>query len=143
MRGVLAGPKKPSMTMKVGEDPNPPHGTPGHNHVSTVDKLRAAVKAKHPHLVKDKIASVADYMGRALGAESRIGKHLVDNAHAYDLGGLGILAVPAAHNLGHQASNAANGKDVDKTEAAHAGLELAGLGTLAAPTAIKMLHGGH
>ncbi len=143
MRGVLAGPKKPPMTMKIGEDQNPPHGHPGHNHTSAVEKLRAVVKAKHPHLVKDKAASVADYMGRALGTESRIGKHLVDHAHGYDLAGLGILAAPAAHNLGHQAVNAASGKDVDKTEAAHAGLEIAGLGTLAAPIAFKAMHGLH
>jgi hypothetical protein len=141
-RAALAAPKKPSMIMKVGEGEDPGHGMPGHNHASVAEKLRAAVKAKHPQLLEKK-SSLAEVMGKSLGAESRVGKHLIDHAHGYDLAGLGVLALPAAHNLGHQTVNAAEGKDVDKTEAAHAGLELAGLGTLAAPTAFKAFHGLH
>lgn len=131
----------PSRLPKFAEA-NPPHGAPGHDHQAAVEKLRAAIKDKHPHLVEKK-SSVAEFVGKQLGPKSAVGKHMVNNSHAYDLGGLGILALPAADHLVEQAEESSKGNEVDKREVARSGLELAGLGTLAAPTAVKMLHGGH
>jgi len=79
--------------------------------------------------------SAAGALGRALGPESAIGRHLAEHGHAYDLGGLGILALPPIDTLQHQARK----EHPDKWEMAHAGLELGGLGTLAAPVAAQLL----
>jgi len=110
-----------------------------HGDKADLAKVEAKVEKKFPGL--EKKAGAAAALGRLAGPESSIGKHLLGHEHAYDLGGLGILAIPSAHNIAHQAHNAATGKDVDKKELAHSGIELAGLGTLGAPVLAQALKG--
>lgn len=94
---------------------------------------------------KDKEASVAGSLGKSLqgkgGALKRVGEHLMAHDHAYDLGGLGILAAPSVGNVVEAIGHKRQGKAIDKKELWHSGAELAGLGTLAAPVAAHMLTG--
>jgi hypothetical protein len=73
--------------------------------------------------------SAAGALGKVLGPNSAVGKHLNNYAHEYDLAGLGILAAPSLHNI-H--ANLKQDK-VDRHALAHDGAEVAGLGVLGAP----------
>lgn len=112
-----------------------------HGDKADLARVEAKVEKKFPGLEKNSYAAGA--IGRMVGPSTRMGKHLLEHEHAYDLGGLGMLALPSAHNIAHQVSNARQGKEVDKKELAHSGIELAGLGTLGAPVLAQALKGGH
>ncbi len=99
-----------------------------------------------------KQASVAGNIGQKIvqqaghqpGALRRVGQHLADHGHAYDLGGLGILAAPSAMGLGEEFAKKRRGEAVSKKSVFKDGAELAGLATLAAPVAASaLLHRGH
>lgn len=128
MRGVLAGPKKPPMQMKVGEDAG--HGQPGHDHKASVEKLRAVMKEKHPHLLEKK----ADLRSTLTSA----GKHLVKHEDAHEIAGLASLALPSIDNM--QARLRGGDEHSRKQllpEMAHDAMEVGGLGYLAAPMIAK------
>ena len=125
------------------------HGSPGQQ-----GEVYKDVARKYPHLAQAssiselkahvKSASAADSMGKAIGKGNAIGRHLMKHHDAYDVGGLGILGAFPAYEAAQEASKASKGKKVDKSNVARSGLELAGLGTLAAPTIANMLsRGGH
>lgn len=92
-------------------------------------------KPGHPGHEK-KAFSVAGSLGEMM--EGPVGKHLREHSHAYDLGGLGILAAPSVYELGHEARKEKGTRDVGAIGKATA--ELAGLATLAAPVAAQLKH---
>jgi hypothetical protein len=135
----------PARMPKVAEDLG--HGQPGHDHKSSVEKLRAAVQAKHPHILKDKIAyaGVEDAIthGGALlsGAKNlarRGAEHLVKNEDAHEIAGLATLAVPSIDNIQARlrGGDEHNSKQI-LPEYAHDAMEVGGLGYLAAPMIAK------
>lgn len=121
-----------------------------HGDKADIEKVRSRVAEKYPDLLEKKgslrttlvaltkTAGLADALGKSLGPGSRVGAHLAQHGHAYDLAGLGVLAAPSVDILHHEMGKAPGQKD--KREMGHAGLELAGLGALAAPVAASMLH---
>jgi hypothetical protein len=89
------------------------------------------------HKKKEKKAfSVAGRLGSMM--EGPVGEHLREHSHAYDLGGLGVLAAPSVYELGHEARKEKGKRDVGAVGKATA--ELAGLGLLAAPVMAQMKH---
>lgn len=106
-------------------------------------KLPSTFEAPSVLPTTKKQASAAGALGKMIGPTSRVGKHLTEHAHAYDLAGLGVLAAPSAMNLAEQASNKAKGQTVNRKEVRHSLAEVGGLGILAAPVAAGMLAGRH
>lgn len=97
------------------------------------EKLPTALKT-----IKSVPQSAHGFAGRAgqlLGEESALGRHLMNHGEAYDLAGLGVLALPPADTIQHQLRK----DDTDPWEVAHAGAELGGLGVLALPSAAKLI----
>jgi hypothetical protein len=109
-----------------------------HGSASERAEVYKDVAKKYPHLIK-KQAAVAGALGKAFGEGSRIGDHLIQHGHAYDLAGLGVLAAPPVHNLAHAVKTKVQGGQVDKKEVGHSLAEVGGLGVLAAPVAAQML----
>lgn len=87
--------------------------------------------------------SKAAFVGEQLSKLAPMGGRLAEGLKKYDdhldLAGLGVLALPGLDTLQHQARMAPGERD--SREMAHAGLETAGLGVLAAPVAAKLLSG--
>jgi hypothetical protein len=113
-------------------------------------ELYRDVAKKYPNLANDssskeraKIGGAAGTLGKALGAKSRVGQHLVNNSHAYDLAGLGVLAAPSVANLAEQNKVRGAGGMINRKEVGHSLAEVGGLGILAAPVAAQMLTGRH
>lgn len=134
-RAALAAPKRPGIMMKVGEDPG--HGLPGHDHKASVEKLRAAMKEKHPHLLA-KTADMASMMGTIKNTAGSVGKHLIQHEDAHEIAGLGALAVPSIDSLQARlrGGNEENSKQI-LPESVHDAMEIGGLGYLAAPMIAK------
>ncbi len=74
------------------------------------------------------------------GAEAALVKLALSEAltHALDLGGLGLLAVPVAHDLIRRDNSPEN----PGTRRIMRGLEMGGLGALAVPSLVKLLTHG-
>jgi len=109
-----------------------------HGDTADYHRVLEKVKAKYPDMIKDKTAGAASAVGEMIGRNTPVGKHLLRNAPKYDLGGLGIMSLAPVETFVHEARQKSKGERPDNRELTHAGLELAGLGTLAAPTLPKV-----
>lgn len=97
--------------------------------VDELEKISSSLASTMVSPGARKSFSAAGALGKVLGPNSAVGKHLNNYAHEYDLAGLGILAAPSLHNI-H--ANLKQDK-VDRHALAHDGAEVAGLGVLGAP----------
>jgi len=123
----------PARLPKFAEVANPPHGHPKHIHAKSVERLRAAMALKHPHLLAgpEKKASVGDMLRSA-------GKNLVKHEDTHEIAGLGMLALPSLDNV--QARFRGGDENNDKhllPGVAHDAMEIGGLTYLAAPMIAK------
>jgi hypothetical protein len=106
------------------------------------------VAKKYPHLVghheEKKTAGVFDAVKGGLRS---VGQHLHNHEDAYELAGLGALAVPGLDSMqahlraGPGASEHQIAKKRLLGENAHAAIDVGGLGVLAAPIAAKKMLG--
>jgi len=83
-----------------------------------------------------KEGGVISNAAKSLGVKGKLLSHLDRHAHAYDLAGLGVLAVPSALGVAKNIQQARSGKKVEGL--GHNLAELGGLGLLAAPVAAQM-----
>ncbi len=81
----------------------------------------------------EKKAAIGKLLGKLAPMGGALGDHFKKHDHAYDLAGLGVLAAPAAYELGHEANKDPGTRNVGGIGKAVA--EIGGLGLLAAPVA--------
>lgn len=105
--------------------------------LDTLQAFTARIKEASP------TAAFGNFLKSKGGRVGRVGEHLVEKAHHYDLGGLGILAANPAEDVAHQAIRKARGQSVDGKEVRRGATELAGLGVLAAPALAGILSHKH
>jgi hypothetical protein len=107
-----------------------------HHDGADLAAVRAKIKAKYPDMLQGKTAMRADVMTAFAKESGALMSSLANGplSHKMEIGGLGILAAPVAHDLYKSV------KAKDKGGIASSGAELGGLGVLAAPAIAALRH---
>lgn len=107
-----------------------------HGDSTDLAAVRAKIQAKYPDMLQGKTAMRADVMTAFAKESGALMSSLANGplSHKMEIGGLGILAAPVAHDLYKSV------KAKDKGGIASSGAELGGLGVLAAPAIAALRH---
>lgn len=110
----------------------------------STSSILSAMRQEVASILQEKVADgAAGRLGKVLssgkGRLAAVGRHLHKHEDAYDLGGLGVLGAVTGSELSHAAKKDAITGKRNTSGMLHTGAELAGLATLAAPVAAKIM----